>query len=76
MRSVPPPARVLDAGAGTGLAGELLAGRGYTNLVAMDLSESMLREAARKLVEVSVPEKPMPSGEPGVYHQVWVYRVR
>ena len=41
-------ARVLDAGAGTGLVGILLAGLGYKNLVAMDLSQGMLDEARKK----------------------------
>jgi SAM-dependent methyltransferase len=45
---VPQNARVLDAGAGTGLVGELLAGRGYKDLVAMDLSKGMLEEAKKK----------------------------
>jgi len=43
----PKDARILDAGAGTGLVGQLLRERGYVNLVAMDLSKGML-EAARK----------------------------
>ena len=41
-------ALVLDAGTGTGLVGEILAGMGYTNLVAMDLSQGMLDEAEKK----------------------------
>ena len=45
---VPKDARVLDAGAGTGLVGELLAKEGYKNLVAMDISEGMLEEARNK----------------------------
>ena len=45
---VPKDARVLDAGAGTGLCGELLAKEGYNNLVAMDISEGMLEEARSK----------------------------
>jgi len=45
---VPQNARVLDAGAGTGLVGELLNGRGYKDLVAMDLSKGMLEEAKKK----------------------------
>jgi SAM-dependent methyltransferase len=45
---VPKDARVLDAGAGTGLVGELLANEGYNNLVAMDISEGMLEEAVKK----------------------------
>lgn len=39
-------AKILDAGAGTGLVGECLAQAGYGNIVAMDLSLGML-EAAR-----------------------------
>ena len=38
VRYVPKEARILDAGAGTGLVGELLAKQGYNDLVAMDLS--------------------------------------
>ena len=41
-------ARILDAGAGTGLVGELLAKQGYTNLVAIDLSLGMLEKAREK----------------------------
>ena len=41
-------ARVLDAGAGTGLAGECLAEAGYKDLVAMDLSQGMLDVAKSK----------------------------
>ena len=48
IKYVPQNARVLDAGAGTGLVGELLAGRGYKDLVAMDLSKGMLEEAKNK----------------------------
>ncbi|MFC1908789.1 class I SAM-dependent DNA methyltransferase [Chloroflexota bacterium] len=48
IRYVPREARVLDAGAGTGLVGELLAKQGYNDLVAMDLSVSMLEEARKK----------------------------
>lgn len=47
-RYVNKEARVLDAGAGTGLVGELLARQGYNNLVAMDLSIGMLEEARKK----------------------------
>ncbi len=43
-----PDAHVLDAGCGTGLAGELLAARGFRNLEGLDLSPGMLREAAGK----------------------------
>ena len=41
-------ARVLDAGAGTGLVGEGLVKAGYNNLVARDLSKGMLEEARGK----------------------------
>jgi SAM-dependent methyltransferase len=44
----PKDARILDAGAGTGLVGQLLRERGYANLVAMDLSMGMLKAAREK----------------------------
>jgi len=47
-RLMPKTARILDAGAGTGLVGELLSRQGYNNLVAMDLSAGMLEEARKK----------------------------
>lgn len=47
-RYVPKEARILDAGAGTGLAGVLLAKQGYNDLLAMDLSQGMLEEARKK----------------------------
>jgi predicted TPR repeat methyltransferase len=43
-------AKILDVGAGTGLVGELLYQRGYHNIEASDLSESMLAEARKKNV--------------------------
>ena len=46
-RHVPRGARVLDAGAGTGLVGRALKEKGYTSMVAMDLSEGMLAEARK-----------------------------
>ena len=48
VRYAPKDARILDAGAGTGLVGKLLAEQGYNNLVAMDLSPGMLEEAKKK----------------------------
>lgn len=45
---VPKDARILDAGAGTGLVGAVLAQMGYGLMVAMDLSEGMLDEARKK----------------------------
>lgn len=50
IKYVPQTARVLDAGAGTGLIGKLLHEAGYRQLVALDLSEAMLAEARRKNV--------------------------
>ena len=47
---VPKETRILDAGAGTGLMGELLTRLGYNEIVAMDMSEGMLEEARRKNV--------------------------
>ena len=47
---VPKDARVLDAGAGTGIVGEVLAKEGYTFLEAMDMSPGMLKEADAKHV--------------------------
>lgn len=47
-RLVPRKARVLDAGAGTGLVGQVLAAQGYADLVAADLSKGMLQEAREK----------------------------
>lgn len=49
-RYVPEEARILDAGAGTGLMAEILGKLGYHDLVAMDLSQSMLEEARKKNV--------------------------
>lgn len=48
VQYVPANARILDAGAGTGLVGALLAKRGYSDLIAMDLSHGMLEEARKK----------------------------
>ena len=47
VRYVPKDARVLDAGAGTGLVGSLLVEQGYSDLIAMDLSPGMLEEAKK-----------------------------
>ena len=47
-RLVPGDAKILDAGAGTGLVGEALARLGCQELYAMDLSQGMLEEARRK----------------------------
>ena len=50
-------ARLLDAGAGTGLFGQLLHQRGYHNLVGIDVSEGMLEEARKKNVYTEVHQK-------------------
>ena len=49
-RYVSKDAKILDAGAGTGLVGVFLAKKGYSNIVAMDLSTGMLEEARKKNV--------------------------
>ncbi len=41
-------ARILDAGCGTGLVGQLLAEHGYSNLEGLDLSTGMLQQATFK----------------------------
>ena len=45
---VPPDATVLDAGCGTGQAGAELAGRGFTTIDGIDLSQGMLDVARAK----------------------------
>ena len=40
----------MDAGAGTGLVGKVLTEMGYSNLIAMDMSQGMLQEARKKSV--------------------------
>lgn len=50
QRLLPRDARILDAGAGTGLLGVALAEAGFTRLDGLDLSPVMLAEAARKNV--------------------------
>ncbi len=51
---VPTTGRVLDAGAGTGLAGVILYELGYRDMVAADISPGMLEEARRKDVYTDV----------------------
>ena len=48
LRNVPLSARILDAGAGTGLVGQMLADSGYDTVVATDISRSMLDIAEAK----------------------------
>lgn len=47
-------ARILDAGCGTGLAGQFLADHGYTDLHGIDYSEPMLDVAASRNVYASL----------------------
>jgi SAM-dependent methyltransferase len=49
-------ARILDAGAGTGLLGEALVEHGFTQLDALDLSPAMLAVARRKGIYGSLTE--------------------
>lgn len=50
VKYVSTDARILDAGAGTGLVGEFLARRGCQNIEAMDMSVGMLEQAEQKNV--------------------------
>ena len=59
---VPKSAKVLDAGAGTGLVGEVLTSLGYRDLVAIDISQGMLKEARSKNVYPELHQ--MVLGEP------------
>ena len=47
---LPTDARILDAGAGTGLVGKMLAEAGFHRLTAIDMSPGMLEEARSKAV--------------------------
>lgn len=47
-------ANILDAGAGTGLSGEYIVDKGYTNLSAIDMSQGMLDEAKSKNIYKSI----------------------
>ncbi len=49
-KHVPTAGRVLDAGVGTGLVGQLLSESGYTNLDGIDISAEMLVQARLKNV--------------------------
>ena len=55
-------AKILDAGAGTGLVGERLAAAGFSDLHAIDLSPAMLAVARRKSVYRTL--RPMTLGAP------------
>jgi len=50
QKYVPKDGRILDAGVGTGLVGQLLAEAGYTDLTGIDFSKEMLNQARLKSV--------------------------
>ncbi len=64
LRHVDPGTRLCDAGAGTGMLGELLAREGFARMSANDLSPGMLEVARRKGIyercEVMELGKPLP----------------
>ena len=62
VKYVGPAAKILDAGAGTGVVGQLLHERGYQHLEAMDLSVGMLEEARKKEVYTQLYQQVL--GEP------------
>jgi len=70
-RYVPGEAMILDAGAGTGMVGEVLTKLGYVNLVAMDLSQGMLEVTRQKnvyqMVTGEVKEIDIPASLPSKY---------
>ncbi len=49
--------RILDAGAGTGLVGQLLHNLGFNNIIGIDLSKGMLAEAEKKRVYTALHQK-------------------
>ena len=65
--------KIIDAGAGTGLAGVELFKLGYTNIDALDISQEMLNEAKKtnvytKLICAPLNEQRNPEIETGEYH--------
>jgi predicted TPR repeat methyltransferase len=48
VKHIRPDSIVLDAGAGTGLVGMVLAAHGFQNITGMDMSKGMLEQAGRK----------------------------
>ena len=65
LKYIAKDARILDAGAGTGLVGVLLDEHGYDELVGMDMSQGMLDEAGKKGVYDELHQMVM--GEPLTY---------
>lgn len=69
----PSQIKIIDAGAGTGLAAEALSQLGYTDIDALDLSQEMLNEAKtknvyKKLICAPLNEQRNPEVETGEYH--------
>ncbi|MGK7875760.1 MAG: class I SAM-dependent methyltransferase [Xenococcaceae cyanobacterium] len=62
VQYLPKEAKILDAGAGTGLVGKVLHQQGYSNVEGMDISAGMLEKAAQKNVYTALHQKVM--GEP------------
>ena len=65
--------KIIDAGAGTGLAGVELSKLGYTKIDAIDISQEMLNEAKKtkaytKLICAPLNEQRNPEIETGEYH--------
>lgn len=65
--------KIIDAGAGTGLAGLELFKLGYTNIDALDISQEMLNEAKKKniykkLICAPVTKQRISEIETGEYH--------
>ena len=65
--------KIIDAGTGTGIVGAALAKLGYTNIDALDISQEMLNEAAKKKVYTKffcapLNEQRISDIETGAYH--------
>jgi SAM-dependent methyltransferase len=62
LKYIPKDARILDAGAGTGLVGMLLNENGYDEIIGIDMSIGMLDQAEQKAVYAELRQMVM--GEP------------
>ena len=64
--------KILDVGAGTGLVGENLRGRGYTHIDALDISQEMLdvtkeKDIYSKLICAALGDEPVSEIATGEY---------
>ena len=64
--------KILDVGAGTGLVGENLRGRGYTHIDALDICQEMLdiakeKDIYNKLICAALSEEPVSEIAEGEY---------